>query len=380
MGNLPRWGEGTDESRSIGTSRLTDPTVYTDPARLELEREHLFRSAWHAAGRVEAIPEPGDFLVWERFGQSVVIARQADRTLAAFYNACPHRGARIVSESGHCTSGQLTCPFHGIRYDLSGQVVGFPERATFDPARVEGLRAAEVALEIFEGWVFIHLDPTHAEPLERALGGLVDELGWYDMGDWRYYGSSTYVAEANWKSVFEGFLETWHAPVVHPSTIRAGIEVPRTSYASLAPHSMMVIPLVGSGIDEAPLPVEHRAYAVCHYLVFPFAFFNLYPDQGVLTTVYPIDESRTLMEGHLVAKKTAPKGMEQERWERGIQASLGYMDSIVGEDLHIAKEIGAVKHSFGYQGNLYNTLECRLTEFHREIAERIGVESPIRSD
>ena len=380
MARTPRWGEGADEAPRIGPGQQKDPHVYTDPERLTLEREHVFRHTWHIAGHQSEIPAPGDFKVWERFGQSVVIARQADGSLAAFHNVCRHRGARIAAEGGACPDGRLTCPFHGFAYDLTGKVVAIPERASFDPARLEGLRAHPVSVEVWDGWLCIHLDPPKAEPIDLFLGELREELGWYDMGSWAYHGSSTYVAEANWKSVLEGFLETWHAPFVHPSTIRAGVDVPRTTYATLGPHSMMVIPLEGGGIETAPAPVEHQAYAVCHYLVFAFAFFNLYPDQGVLTTVYPIDESRTAMEGFVVGRSTPPEGLTAERWERRVKGNIPAMDEIVAEDLAIAAEIGATRHSFGYAGNLYNTHECRIVAFHRELEARIQADRTAGDD
>jgi phenylpropionate dioxygenase-like ring-hydroxylating dioxygenase large terminal subunit len=375
---VPRWGEGTDESRRIGTSRLGEPEIYTDPEHLVQERETVFRFAWHIAGRAEAIPKPGDYLVWERFGQSVVIARQADGSLGAFYNVCPHRGARIVAEGGHCDSGELTCPFHGFGYDLRGDLIRVPERGTFDPKHLAGLRTAEVAVDVWDGWLCVHLDPEHAKPLSEELGELTDELGWYGMGDWKYYGSSRCIAEANWKTVLEGFLETWHVASVHAKTLPEGIDVSATTYASFAPHSMMVIPIGSKRLQNAPQPVVHQALAICHYLVFPCAFFNMYPDQGYLTTVYPIDEKRTLLEGYVVARKTPPKGMDPEKWDASVASSLCYMDEIVDEDRHVAGEIGAVRHSFGYQGNLYNRLECRITEFHRELGARLrsGTTSP----
>jgi phenylpropionate dioxygenase-like ring-hydroxylating dioxygenase large terminal subunit len=369
---IPRWGEGADESAQIGTSRQSDPTIYTDPDRLARERDSVFRYEWHIAGRVEAVPEPGDFLVWERVGQSVVVARGRDGSLAAFHNVCRHRGARIVSEGGHCESGQLTCPFHGFAYDLAGKVVGVPERESFDPEHLDGLRAAEVAVEIWDGWICLHLDPEHAQPLREHLGELVDELGWYGMENWKYYGSSSQVAEANWKTVLEGFLETWHVPTVHTRTLPDGLDVPAVSYATFPPHSMMVIPISSRRMRSAPEPVEHRALGICHYLAFPCAFFNMYPDQGYLTTIYPIDEKRTLLEGHVLARKTAPKGGNYEEWDASVAASIGFMDQIVDEDRHIAAQIGSVRNSFGYQGNLYNTHECRITEFHREVEARLS--------
>ena len=365
-GQPVRWGPGADESKRLGTGAVA-ASVYTDPARYALERDRLFRRTWHVAGRVEQIAAPGDFLVWERVGQSVVIARQESGELAAFHNVCRHRGARIVSESGHCETGRLRCPFHGFAYDLAGRLVGVPERETFDTAKLDGLRAFEVAVEVWGGWIWIHLDPNQAKPLADYLTGLVDELAWYDMGTWAYHGGSTYVAEANWKVVLEGFLEAWHTPTVHGRTVKGGFDVPRSTFSALDPHSMMVVPLAALDIDSAPKPVEHRQYADCQYLLFPNSFLNMFPDQGYLITVHPIDANRTFCQGYVVASKTPPKGLTAEAWEKSVKSSIGLMDRIMAEDLGIAAEIGATRESFAYRENIYSTLECRITAFHRQV-------------
>ena len=39
----------------------------------------------------------------------------------------------------------------------------------------------------------------------------------------------------------------------------------------------------------------------------------------------------------------------------------------MAEDLGIAAEIGATRESFAYRENIYNTLECRITAFHRQV-------------
>ena len=103
---MERWGEGKDESTALGTGEA-DLSIYTDPRRFALERDRLFRRCWHVAGRCEELSQPGDYLVWERLGQSVLIVRQTDGGLAAFHNVCRHRGSRIVSKSGHCDTQSL---------------------------------------------------------------------------------------------------------------------------------------------------------------------------------------------------------------------------------------------------------------------------------
>jgi choline monooxygenase len=361
-----RWGKDVDQSSAIGTSR-GNPTAYTDPARFALEREKLFRRTWQVAGRMEQIPEPLDFLVWERVGQSILIVRQPDGSLAAFHNVCRHRGARLVSESGHCESGHFKCPFHGFVYDTTGDLVGVPERSTFDPEHLAGLRAAPVLVEVFCGWIWVHLDPSLAEPLSTFLGPLVNELDWYGMDEWKYYGDSTYVVDANWKVVLEGFLEAWHTPTVHTGTVRGGFEPLRATFTSLTPHSMMATPITALDIDSAPEPVIHQEWTDCQYLLFPTAFLNMFPDQGNLITVHPIDVDRTLCQGYVVGRKTPPKGVDAAVWDKSVARSHGLMDRIMAEDLQISNEVGVTRDSFANQGNLYSTHECRLTHFHQQI-------------
>jgi choline monooxygenase len=361
-----RWGVKEDLSGEVGTSRGTHAN-YTDPARLKLEREKVFRRTWHVAGRTEQIPNAHDFLVWERVGQSILIVCQEDGSLAAFHNVCRHRGSRLASESGHCEGGRFTCPFHGFVYDSTGDLVAVPERETFDAAALKGLRAAPVLVEVWGGWIWIHMDPELAEPLTRFLGPLADELSWYEMEDWKYYGDSTYVVDANWKVVLEGFLEAWHTETVHTSTVRGGFETRRATFASLAPHSMMIVPLSARDIDSAPKPVVHQEWADCQYLLFPTAFLNMFPDQGNLITVHPIDEHKTLCQGYVIGRKTAPKGVDYETWDKSVARSHGLMDRIMAEDLNISNEIAATKYSYANEGNLYSTYECRLTDFHRQL-------------
>jgi phenylpropionate dioxygenase-like ring-hydroxylating dioxygenase large terminal subunit len=364
--HVARWGEGTDQSRLVGPGRI-DKSVYTDPERLACEREKLFRRTWLVADRVEVIPNPGDFLVWERIGQSVIIARLEDGSLSAFHNVCRHRGARIAAEGGHCDTGRLSCPFHGFNYDLRGNVVSVPERDSFDPAHLEGLRAVPVAIDTWQGFIWLNFDPENCEPLDVFLGPLKDELGWYGMDEWKFYGGNSWTANANWKVVLEGFLEAWHTPTTHKATVRGGFDVPRSSFSLLDRHSMMVVPITRNDIDSAPKPIEHRAIADCQYLAFPNTFANMFPDLGNLVSMYPIDENTTLAQGWVVARREAPEGVDYAKFDADTKRSLGLTDRIMAEDLFISNQIGVNRDSFGYQGNIYNTLECRITAFHQEI-------------
>jgi hypothetical protein len=136
---------------------------------------------------------------------------------------------------------------------------------------------------------------------------------------------------------------------------------------------MMVVPLTAMDIDTAPQPVIHQEWADCQYLLFPTAFLNMFPDQGNLITVHPLDQHRTLCQGYVVGRKTPPAGLDYEKWDQQVARSHGLMDRIMAEDLEISNEISVTRDSFANEGNLYNQLECRLTDFHQQIEKYLAV-------
>src|SRR2546427_577277 len=84
---------------------------YYDREFFELEKERLWPRVWQMACRVEEIPEPGDFVEYEICDQSILIVRQRDRSIKAFYNACRHRATQLAVGCGTFRGGQIVCPF-----------------------------------------------------------------------------------------------------------------------------------------------------------------------------------------------------------------------------------------------------------------------------
>ena len=61
----------------------------------QLEREHIFMREWLCIGREEQVPEPGSHRVLDLYGESILLLRNGEGELRAFYNVCRHRGARL---------------------------------------------------------------------------------------------------------------------------------------------------------------------------------------------------------------------------------------------------------------------------------------------
>ncbi|MEM9748115.1 MAG: Rieske 2Fe-2S domain-containing protein, partial [Actinomycetota bacterium] len=57
----------------------------------DLEQEHLWPKTWVMAGRVEDVPNAGDYMTFSDLGVPLLIVRGTDGRINCFYNTCQHR-------------------------------------------------------------------------------------------------------------------------------------------------------------------------------------------------------------------------------------------------------------------------------------------------
>ncbi|MBU3718663.1 MAG: Rieske (2Fe-2S) protein, partial [Actinobacteria bacterium] len=104
---------------------------FTSDEFWDLEREHLWPKVWVIAGRVDDVPNVGDFITFDDLGPPMIVVRGRDHQVRAFYNTCQHRGAPVVRESKG-TSKLLRCQYHSWSYDIdSGRLVSVPDERDF---------------------------------------------------------------------------------------------------------------------------------------------------------------------------------------------------------------------------------------------------------
>src|ERR687898_280673 len=76
--------------RPVALAETLTPEAYTSERFFALERERVFASSWVAVGCAAELRAPGDVLVAEVAGRSVIVVRHEDGALRAFYNTCRH--------------------------------------------------------------------------------------------------------------------------------------------------------------------------------------------------------------------------------------------------------------------------------------------------
>jgi phenylpropionate dioxygenase-like ring-hydroxylating dioxygenase large terminal subunit len=191
---------------------LLRPEHYCDPQFFHQEVERLFHPTWRLVGCRADLPRDGDFCTREVLGQPLLL-RNFSGEIHAFLNVCAHRHCRLTSETcGHSPS--LKCQYHGWEYDESGRTRKIPDARCFRPwdrenAHLQGFRTAWCGDLLFVS--LLNEGPT----LRDYLGKFYDEIAGHFSGVWRHLLTWSYEVPANWKTLVENTLESYHLPEVH---------------------------------------------------------------------------------------------------------------------------------------------------------------------
>ncbi|TGB39319.1 aromatic ring-hydroxylating oxygenase subunit alpha [Mycolicibacterium peregrinum] len=191
---------------------------YISPAFARLEVDRMWPRVWQQACTVDHVADPGDYFEYRCGPYSVLIVRGDDGELRAFQNACRHRGNTLCTGAGSSLR-ELKCGYHGWTWDLAGALKRIPNRKGFGSVHMSEFPLAPVQVDTWERLVFVNLDPA-AMPLADYLEAVPGDIAWCGLGDFRCYATMTIDVEANWKTIADGYSETYHVQTLHPELHR----------------------------------------------------------------------------------------------------------------------------------------------------------------
>ena len=190
--------------------------VYTDPAFYSEEQQQVFSTSWVCVGTHDELDTSDSAIVRSVAGRSVIITRNQDGELRAYFNACRHRGTELL-ETDCNLSSTIRCPYHRWTYDRDGNLLGAPQFTDagiehFDPNDF-GLHKVRVAT--WQCLLFVCLDEK-TPSIENWFGDLDQRLANYQLLKWRSHLTQELEFSANWKLASENFQEYYHLRWVHP--------------------------------------------------------------------------------------------------------------------------------------------------------------------
>ena len=145
--------------RTSHGARTLPGQYYTSQRIYDLESERIFSRRWLCVGPATSLAEPGSYVVAELAGESLIILKDRDRRIRAFFNVCRHRGTRLCTESTGQLSKYIVCPYHSWAYDLSGDLQSAPNMSDVEGFDPRELPLRQVAVAVWEGLIFVNLAP-----------------------------------------------------------------------------------------------------------------------------------------------------------------------------------------------------------------------------
>ncbi|MFM8955372.1 MAG: aromatic ring-hydroxylating oxygenase subunit alpha [Actinomycetota bacterium] len=276
---------------------------YISPEIFGREMRTIFSTNWCFAGLAQDLGKIGDRIVAEIGNESILIVRNRENQLRAFYNVCQHRGSQLCDASGKGFGAAITCPYHAWSYSLEGELVATPlhEKESIDRSAIslQTVRVAE-----WQGFIFVSLDP-NAPDLMQWLDEHYSrprDLEKFGMTGLKNAKRTVDEVEANWKVLGENYSECLHCAVVHPELVdlvpiyKTGntIQENRDDWGvSLTEGATALSYKQNENLPLLPTMDDLDDYSVFGAYVYPNMLIDISPTVAVITRYVPRSATHT---------------------------------------------------------------------------------------
>jgi carnitine monooxygenase subunit len=321
---------------------------YVDQQIFKNEKEKIFQNSWVLAGHTSQVENVGDFFLFDIADQPLIISRDKNDELNAFYNICPHRGTKVEkSEQGN--KKVFMCSYHGWTFQLNGKLNRAPNFNSNELGNHSCM--TKVKLEVFKSLIFINLNP-EARPMAETYGELMANLDKYTfLESLKKVRVTQRVINANWKAVVDNYLECDHCKIAHPEFSKT-FDMKNYHIDLYDNFSCQYSKLTNKANEDQE---EHANF----YWVWPNLMVSIYPgEDGNMTTsqILPLapDKSLAIYSYYF---KSDEINEEQEELIR-------FVDQVRREDFDLVELLQTGFHTNAFKQGIYSPTEYAIKYFH----------------
>ena len=367
------------------------PDAYTAADFFALEQEKIFATAWVAVGCLQQVQNPGDILVTEVAGRSILVMRDKTGKLGAFYNVCRHRGSKLLERS--CNIKSLRCPYHAWVYGLDGQCLGtsmFRNEKIVDtvPSNGEETDLSDTALFDKQNYgllplsvqtwgflVFVNLS-AQTTTFEEWLGDLPQKFQSHVLENWEISKEKNFDVASNYKLIEENFMEYYHLPFVHPElTSVSRMEDHHRSQGTGMYTGMLTTP-VSRDMDSVWLNLpaaqglnKEHLEAAYHICIFPNVTITILPNHAFCMITDPIRANQTRERTFLL---TPPGTLDNESYTSMFLELVKFWDMVNTQDLDIVERVQLGLSNTAFTGGrMCSKFEEPLHRYQNWVADRM---------
>jgi glycine betaine catabolism A len=380
----------TNPDMKTGLQKSLPSTYYLSEEIFGHEKEKIFFQEWFCAAREEQLPDPGDYLVLEVAGESILVVRTKEQEIKAHYNVCRHRGSRLIAAPGEEEKGDIKfgggmlgangvrCPYHQWTYSLNGRLLNAPHTKEGKEFCKSEFSLHQVGVECWGGFVFLNLSPEAAAQTEKTLrtqfGEAMDHVQRYPLRELRAAKRIVYEVQANWKIIMENYNECYHCGPVHPELCEVVPAFRQQGGAALEwdrgiPHREGAVTFTRTGkTKRAPFPGLNEDEKIRHkgQLIYPNFMLSLACEHVTAFTLWPLSPQHTVVICDFLFH---PEEMKKADFDPSD--AVGFWDLVNRQDWEICKRVQqgtrSRVHAFGY----YAPMEDLSLDIRRYVLERL---------
>jgi len=345
---------------------LLGPPAYYAPEWFEREQRDLFTRTWHLVGTAEDVAAPGDYITFAAGSDPLVITRDLGGALRAFHNFCPHRGHRLLEDSGNTRTG-IVCPYHFWNFALDGSLRRVPQEEQFAGVDLAELGLVEASVAEWGGMVFANAAP--AADFTTWLAGFPDRIGTYRPERLHEIAHVQFDARCNWKLFVENHVDVYHLWYLHARSLGA-YDHEQFEWSQVGPHWVSYEP-GREGVERKRPHVGSRTIeglddrdrvGIGAHMIFPNVLFATEAEFFMSYVPTPVAADRCYVDVRI-------------RAETGADAEMliaGAKDFML-EDITACEAIQSVVGSTHFRvGALAQRHELPITNYHEHLLDYVS--------
>jgi phenylpropionate dioxygenase-like ring-hydroxylating dioxygenase large terminal subunit len=367
------WADTAPErSMTLPARYFYDPTVFA------AERDRIFYPAWHCVAHVSELSEPGQFVTFDILDQSVIVSNDRGK-LHAFYNACQHRGNRLINERRGKTGPVFRCGYHSWCYGRDGALRNAPRTERLPDFDKKQFGLKPVKLEVMGAFVFINMDPDAAS-LAGVTQGAEAKMAEFlpDLADMQLISEVDVIVPANWKIIMDNSIEGYHFGLSGPVHKDLAALIDFKQYA-LEAHDKWwtyIGPPKGDVTSAYGVKLDGATWQTDYFFnigVWPNTTFYCFPFADICGTflMIPLEPEKSLLRfGYYGPRRAMPDV---------TKSCIKWMNEQLGPEdiaLNVSNQKGL--RSFGYNQGRYlidaersNESEHLVHHFHRLVHQAV---------
>lgn len=403
-------------------SKLIPKERYISKDFAQVEYDKMWTKVWLLGCREDDIPETGDYVVTEIGSESILLVRQKNKSVKAFYNVCMHRGNKLVHSVHKPEEGatEFRCGYHDWRYGLDGRFTDIPDLETFPQGAPDCGGLKGLPCDTWGSFVWYSMDPD-VEPLKDYLGVIPRHLNPYHFDRMVLTKHVTVEWDCNWKASVDAFNESYHVQGIHPQLlyylddldiqidcyekhnrylIAFGVLSPRVQSPSEIPPPIKHV-MREAGMDPASyegsvydirseVQKHKRVYGTeqgrdysalnddqltddYHYTIFPNITMNVHADDMMMFRQRPHPDDPNKMFFDYWMFELPDNEFEPGEYQRPKHKQFKHGETslglVINQDAYNLPFVQKGMNSAGYDGLWIGDQELRIRHFHNVLEE-----------